>query len=241
MKKFHIFLLFVFQAFMATAQQTPMSAGRINLLTNEDRFQYINPFDARTVQLVGERYFFDSIYVTGELQTNKNLYTTELLYRFDQIERTIQVKLENGKQLYINEKDVVYCKLFIGGQTVEFVPVSVPNGRKLTLLQVIYKSPTMQLYRDIRKYIYRVKSENIDGYSSENIYDEVRKDYRYYFRKGEKGVFKAIKIDIKSFVAAIPEKRSQVVTLFKAGQKSGLNVTKLAQIMAELDKKAEFK
>ncbi len=243
MKKFKLFALFLFQGFMTFAQAPAALAtsGRLTLPSMDERFQYIYPYDGREKPLVGERYFYDSLYREGELKTTKRLYTTQLSYRFDQIERTVQIKMENDKQVYLYERDIEYIKLFIENKTIVFVPVTVPNGRKLTMVQVIYKSPTMELYRDPRKYIFRVKSENIDGYSSEKVYDEIRKDYRYYFRKGEKGVFKEVKVDVKSFVNVLPEKRTQIIQLFRKGQtKGGLTVTKLGEIMAELDKKEDL-
>lgn len=228
--------------FITMAQQTPINTGRINLITSNERFQYINPFDGRDVPIRGERFLNDSVFRPGELKTLNNLYTTELTYRFDQIERTIQIKMENSKQFYLFEKDIEYCKILIDNKTLMFIPAAVPNGRKLTLLQVIYKSPTLQLYRDIRKFVFRVKSDNIDGYSSEEVYDDIRKDYRYYLRKGETNNFTEVKIDVKSFVNVLPDKRSQIVKLFKAGKANdGLSVSKLAQIMAEIDKPVEEK
>ena len=227
---------------LASAQQSPINAGRINLITSNERFQYINPFDGRDIPVRGERFLNDSTFRDGELKTLNNLYTTELKYRFDQIERTIQVKMENGKLLYLFEKDIEYCKIFIEDKTLMFVPAAVANGRKLTLMQVIYKSPTIQLYRDVRKFVFRVKSANIDGYSSEEIYDDIRKDYRYYLRKGETNNFTEVKIDVKSFVNVLPDKRSQITKSFKAAKANdGLSVTKLAQIMAEIDKPIEEK
>ncbi len=239
MKKFELFALFIFQGLIAYAQAPAALAttGRLNLPSMDERFQYIYPYDGREKPLVGERYFYDSLYREGELKTTKRLYTTQLSYRFDQIERTVQIKMENDKEVYLYESDIEYLKLFIENKTVVFIPATVPNGRKLTMVQVIYKSPTMQLYRDTRKFIFRVKSENIDGYSSEKVYDEIRKDYRYYLRKGDKGAFKLVKINTKSFINMLPEKRVQILKLFKAGQsKDGLTVTKLADIMAQLDK-----
>ena len=145
--------------------------------------------------------------------------------------------MENDKQVYLYERDIEYLKLFIEGKTVLFVPINIPNGRKLTMVQVIYKSPTMELYRDSRKYIFRVKSENLDGYSSEKVYDEIRKDYRYYFRKNNSGAFKEVKLTAKSLAAQLPQKRSQIVQLFRKGQtKGGLTISKLTEIMIELDK-----
>jgi hypothetical protein len=238
--KINLILAFICgTVYLALAQDRPRD-GRVNFLTSTDRFQYINPYDDRYINLRGTRYFFDSIYHPGELQTAKTLYTTELQYRFDQIERMVQVKTENGNELLLNEYDVVYLKMFIGDKVVYFIPAAVPNGRKSTLLQVIYKSPTMQLLRDSRKFIFRVKSDNIDGYSSEEVYDEVRKDYRYYFNKGETLAFTHVKMDAKSFAKVMPDKKGQIAKLFKAGQaKDGLTITKLAAILKELDKKDE--
>lgn len=224
------------------AQQGAINAGRINLITSNERFQYINPFDGRDIPTRGERFLNDSTFRDGELKTLNNLYTTELKYRFDQLERTVQIKMENGKMLYLFEKDIEYCKIFIDDKVLMFVPAAVPNGRKLTLMQVIYKSPTIQLYRDVKKYVFRVKSANIDGYSSEEVYDDIRKDYRYFLRKGETNNFTEVKIDVKSFVNVLPDKRTQITKSFKAAKANdGLSVSKLAQIMAEIDKPVEEK
>ena len=238
MKKFSIVLTFIFQFMVIHAQPVRLTNGNVNLQSMNDRFQYINPYDGRMIEMEGERYFNDSVYRAGELQTLKYLYTTGLSFRFDQIERTVQVRFDSsGKQTFLYEKDIEYCTMFIDGKTVTFEPVPVPNGRKLTMVQQIYKSPTMQLYRDIRKFIFRVKNEYNDGYSSNEVRDEIRKDYRYFFRKGKSGPFKEVKIDAKSFIEIMPQKKTQINQLFRAGAKgAGMNVTKLAQIMTELDK-----
>jgi hypothetical protein len=222
---------------MAQVVAPKTNDGRVNLVTEGDRFQYINPFDNRTVAMQGTKYFLDSIYRPGELRTQKGLYTSELLYRFDQTERMVQVKTQSGKELYLNEYDVLDFKMFIGDRVVHFVPAAVPNGRKLTLLQVVYQSPTLQLLRDSRKYVLRVKSDNLDGYSSDIVFDEARKDYRYFMNVGTGIAFQEVKISPKSFVKMMPQKKSLITRLFKAGQaKEGLTLTKVAGIMKELDK-----
>jgi hypothetical protein len=237
MRKFYIFVLSLLNIFSGNAQQLVNPAKSTISLSTNDRFQYIDPYDIRNISLVGERYFFDSLYHPGEMKTKNQLYTTELMYRFDQLEGTIQIKLNDGKQMLVAENDLIYCKLFIETDTILFKPSSLPNGKKRTVIQVIYDSPTMQLYRDSRKYISRVKSTSIDGYGSSETYDEIRKNYRYFFRKNQKGPFIEVKADSKSFINLMPEKRVQITQLFRAGQsKGGLNITKLTQIMTELDK-----
>jgi hypothetical protein len=238
MKKIFACFLFLLPSVFVFAQgPDPVSQGKLNMASSDEAFRFINAYDGRRIDLVGEVYLNDTLYHEGELKTNKRLYTTELQYRFNQVERTVQVRLADGKEMYINEKDIVYCKIIIDGKTITLVPDKVPNGRKITVLQVIYKSPNLQLYRDARKFIFRVKSNDVDGYSSEKVYDEVRKDYRYFLRVGDSGEFTEVKTTAKSFAQALPEKRSQIEVLFKIGKKKeGLTVTKLSDIMAQLDK-----
>ena len=239
MKKIFICLLLILPTGFVLAQgPDPISTGNLNLATSDEAFRIINPYDGRKVELIGEVYFNDTLYHEGELKTHRRLYTTEFQYRFNQVERTVQVKSADGKQLYLNEREIVYCKIMIEGKAVMLMPAKVPNGRKITVVQVLYQSPNMQLYRDARKFIFRVKSTNIDGYSSEKVYDEVRKDYRYYLRVGDTGDFTEVKTTAKSFAQVLPAKRSQIELLFKAGKKKeGLSVTKLTEIMKALDSK----
>jgi hypothetical protein len=237
MKNLLVFVLFI-TAISATTAQTRTPDGRVNFVSQNDRFQFINPFDEREVNTKGTRYFLDSMYRPGELKTTNQLYTTELLYRFDQIERTVQVRLPDGKEMLLKEQDVVYLKINFGDRSVMFVSAAVPNGYARTLVQVIYQSPTMQLLRDSRKYIFKVKSDNLDGYSSEIVYNDVRKDYRYFFNKGGSRPFKEIKPDAKNFIKVMPERKALITRLFKtAEQKEGVTLTKLSNILKELDKK----
>jgi hypothetical protein len=238
MKKiFLCFLCFLSTLFVLAQNADPLSVGKLNLASGDEAFRFVGGYDGRKIDLVGEVFLNDTLYHEGELKTSKRLYTNEMKYRFNQVERTVQVRLADGKEMYINEKDIVYCNIVIEGKTITLVPAKVPNGRKITIMQVIYKSPNMQLYRDARKFIFRVKSNDIDGYSTEKVYDEVRKDYRYYLRIGDSGEFTEVKTTVKSFAQALPEKRSQIELLFKnAKKKDGLTVTKLSNIMAQLDK-----
>ncbi len=238
MKKIFLSFLWLLPAAFVLAQgPDPINQGKLNMASSDEAFRFVNAYDGRRIDLVGEVYLNDTLYHEGELKTIKRLYTSELQYRFNQVERTVQVKLADGKQMYINEKDIVYCKIVIEGKTITLVPAKIPNGRRLTVVQALYRSPNMQLFRDARKFIFRVKSNDIDGYSSEKVYDEVRKDYRYYLRIGDSGEFTEVKTTAKSFAQAFPEKRKQIELLFKAAKKKeGLTVTKLSDIMAQLDK-----
>lgn len=183
----------------------------------------------------GMRYFADTLYHKGELKTSKNLYTSELQYRFDLFDGTIQVELESGEERLLVEEDIVYFKLFINNDVILFLPANVPNGKKITLLQVIYRSPTMQLLKDLKTYN-TVKYDN----KQHHYYYEIHNDFHYYFNKGGRAPFTEVKLKAKSFVKVMPEKKSRIDHLFKSANNSGeLTLTKLASIMKILDAKDE--
>ena len=69
MKKLWILIIFLMAKCLALAQQSPINAGRINLITSNERFQYINPFDGRDIPVRGERFLNDSTFQDGELKT----------------------------------------------------------------------------------------------------------------------------------------------------------------------------
>jgi hypothetical protein len=239
MKVSTLFLCFFGCVTLSFAQRNGTIAGDGNttLPSSSERFRYINPFDGRDIPTKGERYFYDSTYRAGEMwTTDGKYYKNGLLFRFDQIERTLQVRYENGRETYLQEATVSKFEYEIEGQKVTFVNRKLPHNHLSSLLQVIYYSPNLQLLRDSRKFIYRVKSDFIDGYSSEAAYDEVRKDYRYYIGIKNNPLVK-VTIDEKSFAKALPNQKIQIAKLFKEAKKKGaLNITKVAGIMAELDK-----
>jgi hypothetical protein len=176
-----------------------------------------------------KRFLKDSLFRQGELRTRKGLFTTELVYRFDQVLQMVEVKMEDNKQMYLETKDVLYCKIHFEDHTAVFMPVILPKQKKLTLVQVVYKTPTLQLYRDIHKKVYA----HCVGcaYTVDN-------DYQYYLRKNDKAPLKEVDIDEKSFIKVLPEKKNRITSVFKGKHKEDLTVSKVVHIMGELDKYA---
>lgn len=214
MKKIQLIAFFSLWAVVAAAQTQPPGEPPLyyHSMALEDRIE----------ELYIQRFFNDSLFREGELRTQKDLFTTQLGYRFDQVEQTIEVKTPTGKRIYLEPNDVVYCKLFFENQTVVFMPVTLPKKQSLTLVQVIYTTPTLQLYRDIRK---------------ELVNFEPKKDYRYYIRKGNKGHLKEVEINEKSLINALPEKRNRIAQFFKGKKKEDLTLSKVMHLMGELDDK----
>jgi hypothetical protein len=185
---------------------------------------------------MGERFFRDTAFHQGELRTRKGLFTNELGYRYDQIEGAIEIKLENGKRMYLYDKDILYCKLFFDKHTAVFMPVILPNDNQTTLVEVIYKTPTLQLYRNLHK----INMAGASYIGQTDVVDKAKDDYQYYFRKGDKESAKEISITAKSFINMLPNKRHYIVELFKAEEGKGkLSLAKLSEMMKKLDEKEE--
>ncbi len=252
MKKCFILILCSVASLLAKAQMASNSSGAspgvptfvsngfqgagINTYTDFPRSASAPNFDGYGTSSESEsstRFFVSSAFQKGELRTRKVLSTTELSYRFDQVEGTIEVKKRDGSTMYLNEKDILYCKLFFDDNIqVVFMPVALPNETKLTLLQVVYKTPTLQLYRNIRK---KVVTKN--GYAT----NDIENDYHYYVRKGDKNLLQEVDITAKSFTQALPEKEKTITRLFKEAKSKGdLTVSDICKMMGKLDKKAEI-
>ncbi len=216
MKKNQLLAFFSLWAVVAFAQTQAIGESPTPL------FFHSMAHDDRVEELFKERFFNDSLFREGELRTRKGLFTTDLGYRFDQVEQTIEVKTATGKQLYLEPKDVLYCKLLFEDYTVVFMPVTLPKKKNLTLVQVVYKTPTLQLYRDIHKKM---------------LHYGLEKDYRYYFQKDNKGHLKEVEINEKSLINALPEKRNRIAQFFKGKKKEDLTLSKVMHLMGELDDK----
>jgi hypothetical protein len=223
MKKQSILAIFILTTLFVQAQSALSSLG----------FREREAVETMPSEIENQRFFNeDSTFREGELRTRKKLYTTELVYRFNQVERAIEVKMEGGKTMYLNTKDILYCKVFYEGDTAVFMPVVVPNIKKQMLVQVVYKTPTLQLYRDIHKTFTR----RIISYTYKEVEDIIAHDYQYYIRKNNDDPLVKVKITPSSLSEIMPKKHNKIVSLFKG--KEDLTVSQLMQIMGKLDSPA---
>jgi hypothetical protein len=189
-----------------------------------------------------ERFFGGNEFREGELRTRKGLLTTELSYRFDQLAGTVEVKKQDGTTLLLDEKEILYCKIYYGKDVHTFMPVALPNEKNLTLLHVIYKTPTLQLYRHIRKIVkpQRDTYQYANPGANTELTLGLRNDYRYFIRKSDKTPLQEVSIAAKSFIKALPEKEKTITRLFKESKVRGnLTVSAICKMMGKLDKKAE--
>jgi hypothetical protein len=177
----------------------------------------------------GNRYFYDDNYRTGELWTKNGHYLSEMLYRVDQLDGTIQVKLQDGKQMMIDVQSIIMLHLFIKGKKIVFVTNDIPDGRKNALLQVIYYSSNFQLLRDSKKSLMNVTNPNKVGDL------EVKSSYQYYITENDSKPIKKIYLTEKELTKVFPEHRNKIVQFFKVNDtKEELTQTKLIKLLERI-------
>jgi hypothetical protein len=201
------------------------------------RFDNMLVPDERYEGVKGSRYFYDNNFHEGALtMTRKREFGKDFLFRYDQLEGTVQMKYPDGKEVLVNQNEILNFDLFVENKSVIFIRLKTSEkDNKFSLVQVIYYSPTMKVMREPRKKLKRV--ENTGAYSANVIYDTYDNDYHYFMQNGEENLME-IKPTAKSFAKALPSKAKKVESLFKAAKSKGeLSVSKLAEIVKKLDEK----
>jgi hypothetical protein len=233
MKRLTLFCFFTLGAVVVKAQNKTSVIS--NFPTTSSLFSMSDQVAIEKMPLlVGQKRFFnnDSIFRKGELVTKKRHFTTELGYRFDQIERALEVQFESGNRLILDDKDIVLFMIFYDDYTTTFIPLFLPKEQKKVLVQVIYKTPTLQLFRDVHKTTQRI----VDNLRNTEYHDEVKNDYHYYFRENERSPLIEVEMKAKSFAKVLPLKQTKIKRLFEEEEEKGkLTVSKICKIMKELD------
>jgi hypothetical protein len=211
-----------------------------DLVANKPTFQRFDNLivpDERYEGIKGNRYFYDDKYHEGTLtMTRKREFGKDMLFRYDQLEGTVQMKSPDGKEVLVDQNEVLNFNLFVENKSVIFIRMKTStNSANFSLVQVIYYSPTLMVVRDPRKKLKRV--ENVGAYSSNEIYDTYVNDYHYFIKRGEETI-QEVKPTAKSLGKAMPDKAKKIESLFKAAKSMGeLSVSKLAEIIKKLDEK----
>ena len=227
MKKQCLYLIFLLSISVGYAQSLNMLPNSRNVFI-DGRANFTAPKDSiANNEIKGSRFLGDDSYHSGELWTLKGYYKNQMAYRFDQFERTVEVKLPSGKEMLLDENDILILKIFIKNQYISFKQVTLPNEKNKALIQVIYESPTLQLLRDSKKIITYNRGQNV--YEFENA-------YQFYIVRGQNNPLDKIQISVKSLTKVFPSKRSKIESFFKSKKsKKELTLSKLADLMRKLD------
>ncbi len=238
MKSFFATLAFTMIFFKLSSQSTFYEST----FGNMGRVYNVSNYDILTTESKGSRYFNDENYVKGELKTPDTLYQNDLLFRYDQIDRALQIKLSNGKEFLLDPQHIVYFKLFIEDKTFLFERTQLSYKREHDILQVIYSSPTMRLLRDTRKKKRKVTDTDLYTSAPKAHYIVYENDYRYFLLFGDMAKFTPLSISKTSFSLVIPSKAAFINRLFNMKEfRTDLTVTKLKELIRLLDEEMQRK
>ncbi len=225
------------------------SFGQSGVNTNLQQFgtesaisaDFVPKFNISPIELKGSRYFNEE-YTAGEIWMSRNRhYSTELKYRFDEYENSVQVKYRKGKELLLLSEEIEYLKLFNKTDTLLFFKMPVPGEKNMSkLFMVVYASPAYKLIKLPGKR-YRYVNDKIP-YGSGERYDEYIDEHRYFIKIG-KSAFTEIKPTQKALMKAFPQKKATLDKLFSTPEevkpdekkKGNLKDFTLAQILQKIE------
>ena len=240
MKKalFICLLFFTLPAFGQSPVNTNLQQFGTESAINAD---FVPKFNMSPIELKGSRYFNEE-YTAGEIwMTGNRHYSTELKYRFDEYENSVQVKYRKGKELLLLSEEIEYFKLYNKTDTLLFFKMQLPGEKNTSkLFMVIYASPAYKLIKLPGKR-YRYVNDKIPFGSGER-YDEYIDEHRYFIKKGQSS-FTEIKPTQKALMKAFPQKREVLDSFFSTPEevkpddkkKGNLKDFTLAQILQKIE------
>lgn len=202
---------------------------------------FVPKFNMSPIELKGSRYFNEE-YAAGEIWMSRNRhYSTELKYRFDEYENSVQVKYRKGNELLLLPEEIEYFKLYNKTDTLLFFKMQLPGEKNVSkLFMVVYASPAYKLIKLPGKR-YRYVNDKIP-YGSGERYDEYIDEHRYFIKIG-KSAFTEIKPTQKALMKAFPQKREILDRLFSTPEevkpddkkKGNLKDFTLAQVLQKIE------
>jgi hypothetical protein len=218
-------LFFLFFAFKLSAQ-IPNGAelhAQFDQIGKAQTPSTVPTFDTRYEGVLGSRFYVEN-YNNGEIWlTDGHHYTTELQYRFDEIENKIQVKYPDGKELLLFNNYVTKCHVFNKDTTIIYQKAFIEGEKDIhKLYQVLCDDSIYTLLKFPQRKMTRIDEKT--ALTIGRLYDKITPFYHYYFfEKGDKkeAVFKEIKLKKKEIIKFLPTQKTTLENLFKAPQYSG--------------------
>jgi hypothetical protein len=205
-------LIFAFATQAQTLNQTAFQQTNLNNLTPSTS---INTWDFTEDNLIGTRYLTDN-YLEGELWTTNNThYTTELTYRFDEVDNAVQIKYkESGKEVQLFNDKVAALQLNINNKKISYLRIPEVNKESPNnLYQLI-------VYKENYKVVKFAKKKLVVSSNEDQVFDPVKKtsefkeDYHYYLKLGDKE-YVEFKLSKKGLLKAFPRHSSKIEEIFK--------------------------
>jgi hypothetical protein len=214
--------------------QNQMQAA--NSFFSSTRSSYIPLYKVSESEVEGSKYFSDD-YLTGELwATDGRHFTDEYVYKFDELENTVQIKDKNGREIQLLRVDIKACMMRQGTRTALFFQAEVPDEDGMTrLFQLIYQSNNYLLLKLPKK---RLRTRPQKGMLNDNDFKDTYVSEPIYYLQEGKNDFVKIKLKKADILKALPQKQATVQALFEQSTFKGkIDEAKLTALLMELEQK----
>ena len=236
MKKITTLFAYILPFFIAA--QTPNSTelhAQFDQIGKSQRPATVPVFDTRYEGVKGSRFSIET-YNLGEIWlTDGRHFTTELKYRFDELENSVQVQYIDGKELLLFNNYVLKCQIFKNDTIITYRKAAIEGEKELhKLYQVLYEGENYSLLKLPTRKVVRVDEKS--ALTIGRLYDQITPIFHYYF-KTSSSIFKEIKLKKKDLLKFLPTKKAALESLFKTPQYEGdLDEPKLVEIFQKIDK-----
>ncbi len=230
-------LLALFIPFFTSAQ-IPSSTelhSQFDQIGRSQRPSTVPIFDSRYEGVKGSRFTIED-YLAGEIWlTDGRHYTTELRYRFDEIENSIQVQYADGKELLLFNNYVTKLHLFNKDSTIIYRKDIIEGEKDIHKLhQVLFEGKNYSLIKLPTRKVVRIDEKS--ALTIGRLYDQINPIYHYYF-KTVNALFKEIKLKKKDIIKVLPSQKGFLEKHFNTPQyDKDLNEKMLIYMFQEMDK-----
>ena len=215
--------------------QAAIAATNMNNLSSTNS---LVTYDMTPTDIKGSR-FFSETYYEGELWTQKEThYGDELLYRFDGIENSVQIKYkDSGKEVLLFKENVKRLDLKINAQVITFVRVpGIDPKDDQKLYQVIYLSKNVKLVKLFRKKLLTktIESGGFDPDKNETAYEDKS---LYFIKNGYRNnAFEPFNLSQKGLIKAFPDKETKIKQVLASGKyKKNLTDVAMGEVLKLLE------
>ena len=230
--------LFAAAQILGQASNVANLGDKLDQIGNNSSVQVIPVFDKTVYEIEGSRYSAQD-FNEGEIwMTEERHFTTQLKYRFDELENSIEVKYPDGRTLLLFNNQVEKCFIKLpDGRQLRYINASDFLAEKdlNRLLQVVYTSPKYKLIKNPKKEFKNGSREKT--YRAAGTQNDAFIAAHTYFLQIEKGKFKEIKLTKKGFLKALPELKTKLDALFLTPQYAKeLDDWKAAELLQSIEK-----
>lgn len=236
MKKLFLFITFLPILAHSQTSNVPREQSRVNNmneLMRSNTSSLMLYYEPSELDIKGSR-FYHKDYTDGELWfVNGEYIGKEYQYRFDEQQKTVQVKDKNGEETLVDPTKINGCRLKIDGKSVLYFRASLPvDINKKHLFQLLYNSDKYNVIKlPSKKLIPKTKMFHNDEQQYEYI-----NEHRYFIKKGD-GEFQEFKLKKKEIIKVFPEKKRILEKLFETKPyDERLSESLLAQLLVQLEK-----